>query len=44
MTMTTNASILSRQMNLGSLGAVAGVVIIVLAALYIWLVRRDQAD
>jgi len=32
------------QMNLGSVGAVVGVVIIILAALYIWLVRNDQAD
>jgi len=31
-------------MNLGSVGAVVGVVIIILAALYIWLVRNDQAD
>jgi hypothetical protein len=31
-------------MNLGSVGAVAGVVIIILAALYIWLVRNDQAN
>jgi len=31
-------------MNLGTVGAVAGVVIVILAALYIWLVRNDQAD
>ena len=31
-------------MNLGSVGVVAGIVIILLAALYIWLVRNDQSD
>jgi hypothetical protein len=31
-------------MNLGSVGAVVGVVIIILAALYIWLVRNDESD
>jgi hypothetical protein len=32
------------QMNAGSVAAVVGVVIIILAAVYIWLVRNDQAD
>ena len=32
------------QMDLGGVGAVVGVVIIILVAFYIWLVRRDQAD
>jgi hypothetical protein len=31
-------------MNLGSVGVVAGIVIIILAAVYIWLVRNDQSD
>jgi hypothetical protein len=31
-------------MSPGSVAVVAGVVIIILAALYIWLVRNDQAD
>jgi hypothetical protein len=31
-------------MNLASVGAVVGVVIIILAALYIWLVRNDAAN
>jgi hypothetical protein len=32
------------QMNAGSVAAVVAVVIIILAAVYIWLVRNDQAD
>jgi hypothetical protein len=41
---TSILKLVGGQMNLGSVGAVVGVVIIILAALYIWLVRNDQAD
>lgn len=31
-------------MNLGAVGAIAGVLIVILAAVYVWLVLNDQAD
>ena len=31
-------------MNLAAVGAVAGVLIVILAAIYVWLVRNDQTD
>jgi len=32
------------QMNVGSVGAVAGILIVILAAVYIWLVRSGHGD
>jgi len=32
------------SMNVGGVGAVVGVLIIILAAVYIWMVRHDQGD
>ena len=32
------------QMNVGSVGALAGILIVILAAVYIWLVRSGHGD